>query len=232
MEEKRVTIKEISKALGVSPTTVTKALTGKTQVSEKKRALIIKTAQEMGYRPNKFARALVRGEVKLGIVIPQEPHEFLSYLHDGIKHALREYADYKVKGVFRIFPDNNAIEQTKEALHSVMEEGVDGLIFAPGFGGEAYLDAMREVTEDAGVPLVLVGQELPGASSAALIQADADAMGRMAAQFLGLCLPQGSEAGRHHDQQPLHRPPADHPGLYGGKCAEQQARHPGGGGEL
>ena len=193
MEEKRVTIKEISKALGVSPTTVTKALTGKSQVSDKKRALIIATAQDMGYKPNKFARALVRGELKLGIVIPKEPYEFLGYLYSGIEHALAEFADYKVKGVFRLYPDNNATLETIEALHAITEEDIDGLIFAPGFGSAAYTDILRDITETRHIPVVLFGQEMTAIRSAAIIQTDADVMGRIAAQLLGLCLPRGSE---------------------------------------
>ncbi len=193
MEEKRVTIKEISRAVGVSPTTVTKALTGKAQVSDKKRALIISTAEEMGYKPNKFARALVRGELKLGIVIPKEPREFLDYMYSGIQHALAEYADYKVKGVFRRYQDNNATLETAEALQAIVEEGIDGLIFAPGFGSTAYTDILRDITENRHIPVVLFGLEMPEIHSEALIQTDADALGRMAAQLLGLCLPRGSE---------------------------------------
>ena len=190
MENKRVTIKEIAEVLGVSPTTVTKALTGKAQVSEKKRALIIKTAKEMGYTPNRFARALVRGELKFGVVVPRVPREFMGYLDGGILHALDEYADYKVKGVFHYFPDNNATQQTIEALEAVAEEGVDGLLFAPGFGREAYHDTLSRITEK--VPVVLMGQEMPAIDSAATISTDTDALGRMAAQLLSLALPHGS----------------------------------------
>lgn len=168
-------------------------MTGKAQVSDKKRELIISTAREMGYKPNKFARALVRGEIKMGVVIPAEPHEFLSYLRNGVEHAFSEYADYNVKGVFRFFPDNNATKQTEEALRSAMEEDIDGLVLAPGFGGEAYISAMREVVDNANIPVVLVGQELPGIENVALIQSDADAMGSMASQLLGLCIPRGSD---------------------------------------
>ncbi len=134
----------------------------------------------------------MRGEIKIGVVIPEEPHEFLGYLKKGIEFALAEYADYKVRSAFRFFPDNNAVGQTLKALRAVREEAIDGLIFAPGFDSEAYTDAIREITA-ARIPLVLVGQEMPGTENAALIQADADAMGRMAAQLLGLALPRGSE---------------------------------------
>jgi LacI family transcriptional regulator len=193
VEQKRVTIKEISKIVGVSPTTVTKALTGKDQVSEKKRALIIKTASELGYKPNRFARALVRGELKFGIVMPKEPHEFLGYLYKGLAAALGEYADYKVKGVFEFFPDNNATQATVDALDAVMQENIDGLIFAPGFGYEAYIGRMREVIEEKKIPVVFISQEMPPLKGIAFIISNAKVMGQLAAQLFSLSLPPGSE---------------------------------------
>ncbi len=192
MEEKRVTIKEIAEALSVSPTTVTKALTGKAQVSDKKRALIVKTAEEMGYKPNKFARALVRGELKFGIVVPRMPAEFMRYLNEGIARGLNEYADYKVKGLFHYFPDNTAVGQVEEALQAAVEEGIDGLIFAPGFGSEAYRDMLCGIASK--IPVVLFGQEMTDTGSVATIHTDSDALGRIAAQMLSIALPSGGEA--------------------------------------
>jgi LacI family transcriptional regulator len=43
----RTTIKDIANHLGFSANTVSKALTGKSQISEKTRALILETAAQM-----------------------------------------------------------------------------------------------------------------------------------------------------------------------------------------
>lgn len=53
-----VTIQELSKLCGVSVSTVSKALNGYSDISDKTRDLVIKTANEMGYFPNANARAL------------------------------------------------------------------------------------------------------------------------------------------------------------------------------
>lgn len=52
------TIQELSKRCGVSVSTVSKALNGYSDISDKTRELVIKTANEMGYFPNANARAL------------------------------------------------------------------------------------------------------------------------------------------------------------------------------
>ncbi len=53
-----VTIQELSKLCGVSVSTVSKALNGYSDISDKTRDLVIKTANDMGYFPNANARAL------------------------------------------------------------------------------------------------------------------------------------------------------------------------------
>lgn len=52
------TIKDIAKALGISHSTVSRALTGSRNVSEKTKEEILKTAKELNYIPNMSARSL------------------------------------------------------------------------------------------------------------------------------------------------------------------------------
>ena len=58
--EKRVTIYDIAARLGISTATVNRALTGKPRVKEETRELVLKTAAEMGFKPNTLARSLAR----------------------------------------------------------------------------------------------------------------------------------------------------------------------------
>jgi LacI family transcriptional regulator len=50
------TIRDVAKHLNISITTVSRALDGYSDVAESTRILVIKTAQEMGYVPNRAAR--------------------------------------------------------------------------------------------------------------------------------------------------------------------------------
>ena len=52
------TIKDISKACGVSPATVSKALNGYSEISEETVELVKRTARELNYMPNAAARQL------------------------------------------------------------------------------------------------------------------------------------------------------------------------------
>jgi len=54
-----VTIKDIARIVGVSPTAVSRALNGHRDIGEETRAKIKRVAQELGYRRNAIARGLV-----------------------------------------------------------------------------------------------------------------------------------------------------------------------------
>jgi DNA-binding LacI/PurR family transcriptional regulator len=84
------TMSDIAKAIGVSKTTVTNALTGKSNVSEATRKRILQYAHEMGYRPNELARSLAQGKTfTIGLILPSIAHPFYPELADAIENCAR-----------------------------------------------------------------------------------------------------------------------------------------------
>ena len=71
------TIREVARQLNISITTVSRALDGYSDVAEDTRLLVIKTAQEMGYTPNRAARQL-RRQVSdtIGYILPAHAPQF------------------------------------------------------------------------------------------------------------------------------------------------------------
>lgn len=66
-----MSLKEIAKTLGLSITTVSRALNGYPEVSEKTRSLVMAAAKAGGYSPNPQARSLVTGKMDaVGIIYP------------------------------------------------------------------------------------------------------------------------------------------------------------------
>lgn len=64
------TLSEVSKHLGLSMATVSRALNGYPEVSEKTRQRVLKAAQELGYKPNSVAQRLATGKSKMvGIML-------------------------------------------------------------------------------------------------------------------------------------------------------------------
>lgn len=64
-------LKQLSELLGLSQTTISRALNGYPEVNEETRQRVLKAAQETGYRPNRAARRLATGKAgSLGLVMP------------------------------------------------------------------------------------------------------------------------------------------------------------------
>lgn len=66
------TIKDIARELGVSPSTVSRALADSGEVSEKIKELVKTKAEEMNYHPNVLARNLSsRKSGVIGVIVPE-----------------------------------------------------------------------------------------------------------------------------------------------------------------
>lgn len=64
-------LKDLSRHLGVSMTTVSRALNGYPDVSEATRARVVEAAREFGYKPHPIARRLASGRAEaVGVVLP------------------------------------------------------------------------------------------------------------------------------------------------------------------
>ena len=70
-------IRDVAKRLNLSITTVSRALDGYSDVAEETRQLVIKTAQKMGYVPNRAARQLRRQRSDtIGYILPARAPQF------------------------------------------------------------------------------------------------------------------------------------------------------------
>lgn len=88
MKTKKISIYDIARKLGVSTSTVSRALQDNPAISVEMRDRIRKTAEEMGYKPNVFAVNLQRGSTRtIGVVVPMVSRNFFSVAIDGIEEA-------------------------------------------------------------------------------------------------------------------------------------------------
>ncbi len=94
-----VTIKELSKTLGVSRSTISKALNDRPDVSPDTRARVLQAARDLGYQPSAAARNLRRQRTnKIGLVVTypiQRVSDFLAELIPGMA-TVAENAEYNL----------------------------------------------------------------------------------------------------------------------------------------
>lgn len=89
MEEKRITIYDIAAEVGVSPSLVSRVISGKGSVSDKTRKRIQDVIDKYDFRPNAMARGLQRSRTRMiGFMIPHIGNEYFSNVYyEFEKHA-------------------------------------------------------------------------------------------------------------------------------------------------
>ena len=113
----KVTIAHIADALGVTPSTVSRALAGSPRVKLQTRQKVEQMAALMGYERNEMASNLRRGTAQtVGIIVPRINRQFFGSVISGAETVLNE-AGYSV-----------IISQTHESLASEIAALKTGLL--------------------------------------------------------------------------------------------------------
>lgn len=124
MSGTNVTIKDIARKLGVSPSTVSRALKDHPEISPKTKKVVTELANLLGYKPNEIALSLRSKRTKvIGLIIPEIVHHFFSSVISGIEEIAIEEG-YNVM----IFQSNESY--TREVLNTqgLYANRVDGLL--------------------------------------------------------------------------------------------------------
>ena len=89
MYKKEITIHDIARILGISPSTVSRALNDNPRISLPTREAVKKAALDHGYRPNNIASSLRKGtSMIIGVVIPRINRFFFSGVISGMEEIL------------------------------------------------------------------------------------------------------------------------------------------------
>lgn len=96
MNKPQITIKDIARALNVSPSTVSRALKDNPDISKETRDLVHAYAREHNYKPNVLAVNLRASRSNtIGVIVPQLVHHFFSCVLSGIEKAAAD-AGYNI----------------------------------------------------------------------------------------------------------------------------------------
>lgn len=86
----KVTIKDISAKLGISSTTVHRAIAGKEGMTDALRQKILQTAQEMGYEINYAASSIKRRTVRIAVILPTDDGCYFGNIWNGVRTCAEE----------------------------------------------------------------------------------------------------------------------------------------------
>lgn len=119
-----VTIKDIARALGLSVSTVSRALNDDNNIRQETRQKVLATAKQMGYMKSPVAMNLKFGYTKtIGVIVPEMTTPYASLVIDGIQNVC--YANhYKVV----IASSGEDAEKERQSIEIMYQFMVDGII--------------------------------------------------------------------------------------------------------
>ncbi|QEE28298.1 LacI family transcriptional regulator [Terriglobus albidus] len=148
-----VRLKDIARDLGVSTVTVSKVLRNRKDVGEKTRQRVLKRMEELQYKPNLIARALISGRTaNVGLVVPDLLHPYFGEVAKSLGAVLREH-DRAL--LLASSEDDPEIEQRE--IRALLTRGVDMLLIS---SCQRKLQNIFKVGEKQ-TPILLVDRNFP-----------------------------------------------------------------------
>lgn len=193
MASKKATYKDIAEILGVSTTTVHRALTGKSGVGVKMTAKIKKLAEEMEYESSHPTSAFKREELRFAIVFPEATMENRYYylsLWNGVRSFFKGLTPFSVTPVefsYPLLPDSNG--RILKEIYETQKEHINGLITIAVDHPQSSYFLEKFSSEE--IPVVAIGADLHRNQALCSVMSHDEMVGRMAAELLTAFPPSG-----------------------------------------
>jgi LacI family transcriptional regulator len=173
------TLRELASSLGLSITTVSRAIDGYPDVAAATRERVRRAAEAANYRPNAAARRLRLGTAEtVAMVLPGDPGHFDEPLYMQLLTALGERLDNAGLDLI-VLAARTPAEETAVYRRLVEARRIDGLIVAR----TRVIDERVHYLSRAGVPFVAMGRIENGAAYAH-VDGDGEAAFRQATERL------------------------------------------------
>lgn len=153
---RKVTIRDIAYLSGVSISTVSRVVSGKTNVNEETRRAVLDAIEKTGYEPNYTARALAtRSADTIGVIIDRVPSKGLNntFFIESIQSIATSLNKYN-KDMLLVFSSSDKSDEDRKVKKLIQSNKVDGIIKLSVQKNDKTLQYLSE-TE---TPTVLVGR--------------------------------------------------------------------------
>lgn len=148
MRFEAVTIKDIAKALGLSTSTVSRALRDSYEISPETKKLVLEYAEKINYHPNPIALSLKERRTRsIGVIVAEIANSFFSQVIDGIE-SIAYQNGYNVI----ISQSRESSERETINLNYLTSRSIDGLIVS--VSGETNDFSAFSELYDRGMPIV------------------------------------------------------------------------------
>lgn len=181
----------MARDLGISPLTVHRALTSSGYVSKELRERIEVRARELGYIPNRSARALKNKQrFLIALFSTREPTFVWRELATGVSIARKQVAGFGIKVQYHQVPfaDTNAYVRS---LSRTVAAGVNAIALVNNH--EYDMERIFSFIEERGIPFITMNIDAPETDRMCFVGPDYREAGVIAAELFDKILPAGAE---------------------------------------
>ena len=162
--EKKIDISQMAEDLGVSKTTVSRALSGNGRVSEATRARVVQYAKEKNYVPNMLARGLVTQQsYNISLVFSRQ---FGNLAAPFLRKTVSAVYDIATRNDYDVLMTMVGEQETSPMQRLLVNRKIDGVILARTLERDPLIPMLQK----SGIPFVAIGrpadQDTPSTSPA------------------------------------------------------------------
>jgi len=144
-----ITLIDIARALNLSVSTVSRALTDSYQIGDETKRRVLAYAKEHHYIPNRMARSLREGKSRsIGVVVCSIDNNFAAQMLDGIDQYCSEHGYQLI-----IMQSKELFMQEKACVNLLYAGGIDGLLISPTYQTTDFEYLIN--LQRSGLPIVL-----------------------------------------------------------------------------
>jgi len=171
-----ITSEDVARLAQVSQSSVSRAFTPGTSISEKTRRKVLDAARRLGYRPNAHARSLITGRSKIiGLVLLYLENPFYAI-------ALQRLAERLQCDGYHVLLFINHNQNADALVSEILQYSVDGIVLA----ATTLSSVLAAHCADAGIPVVLFNRVMADnlQNTVSSVRTDNVAGGRAVARLL------------------------------------------------
>ncbi len=170
-QKQNLTIDDIARDLGVSKTTVSRAISGKGRISEATRAKVTAYIEQCNYRPSAAAKGLAESRTyNLALVLPKS---FIQMDLPYSRQSMNAICEEAFIWDYNILVCLSTEEFPESLLRTLDNRKVDGVILSRTVENDGLLDILHQ----RGIPFATIGSLPPHAKGWATVEADHDQVG-------------------------------------------------------
>lgn len=147
-QEKSIKLADISKALNLSVSTVSRALNDSHEIGEETKKLVQSYALEVNYRPNLIARSLKEMNTRyIAVIVPEISNSFFAEIINGVEFVANSMGYHVV-----IYQTYDSPEKEITNIRNIVHRKADGLLLSPS----SNQTQVNEIMSSLGVKLPIV----------------------------------------------------------------------------